>query len=74
MSAGSPEPIRPNVVDPPEDNVPLCSTAVARNIAEHGRLAADALLRVVAGEHVEDLRSPDPVLTPRGTTALAPRG
>lgn len=74
MSAGSPEPIRPNVVDPPEDNVPLCSTAVARNIAEHGRLAADALLRVVAGEHVEDLWSPDPVLTPRGTTALAPRG
>src|SRR5699024_3362275 len=62
------------------DDSPLCGivrpvlTAVARNIAEHGRLAADALLRVVAGEHVEDLRSPDPVLTPRGTTALAPRG
>lgn len=60
------------------DDSPLCGvvrpvlTAVARNVVEHGRLAADALLRVVAGECVEDLRSSDPVLIPRGTTARAP--
>ncbi|WP_067970904.1 LacI family DNA-binding transcriptional regulator [Nocardiopsis trehalosi] len=47
-------------------------TALTRDVPEHGRLAASALLRLVAGEEVGHVPTPPPVLTPRASTAPAP--
>jgi DNA-binding LacI/PurR family transcriptional regulator len=46
-------------------------TAVSRRVPEHGRQAVRTLLRVMAGERVEDVRLDPPVLVPRASTAPA---
>jgi DNA-binding LacI/PurR family transcriptional regulator len=48
-------------------------TAVSRRVPEHGSRAVAALLALVAGERVPDVRLDPPVLVPRGSTAPAPR-
>jgi DNA-binding LacI/PurR family transcriptional regulator len=59
------------------DDNPLCRlvrpalTAVSRHVPEHGRQAVRTLLRVVAGEPVQDVRIDPPVLVPRASTAPA---
>ena len=57
------------------DDSPLCSlmhpplTALSRDIAEYGALAARQLLAAIAGEPVTDLEAGAAHLTPRESTA-----
>jgi len=60
------------------DDSPLCQlthpqlSAVRRDIAGYGALAAECLLRLVAGEPVASVEDARPVLVPRGSTAPPP--
>jgi DNA-binding LacI/PurR family transcriptional regulator len=60
------------------DDSPLCRlthpqlSAVSRDIAGYGALAAECLLRLVAGEAVGSVEDARPVLVPRGSTAAPP--
>lgn len=44
-------------------------TAISRSVPEHGARAVTALLTLVSGEPVADIRLKPPVLVPRGSTA-----
>lgn len=46
-------------------------TAVSRRVPDHGSRAVAALLSVVAGQQVADVRADPPQLVPRGSTAPA---
>jgi DNA-binding LacI/PurR family transcriptional regulator len=46
-------------------------TAVSRDIPSHGACAVGALERLMRGEVVEHVQAPQPVLTPRASTARA---